>query len=241
MTAELPAPDRTQGRGWGRYAVFALFAGVVVAFFALGGPAYLSLDAVTGRRDAMLAFAERHLAVALALAFAGYVAAIAFSLPVATVLTLLMGFLFGRWVGTALVVVAATTGATIAFLAARYLFAAAAQRRLGTVGAKINAGFTANAFSYLLFLRLVPLFPFFLVNIAPALTGIRLRTFVLATLVGIVPGTFVYVNLGQALGRIDSTQALVSPQVLGAFALLGAIALVPALWKRFRRDPDRVT
>ena len=82
-----------------------------------------------------------------------------------------MGFIFGRWVGTVLVVVAATVGATLVFLAARYLFADAARRRLGALGEKINAGFTENAFSYLLFLRLVPLFPFFLVNLAPAFTN----------------------------------------------------------------------
>ena len=86
-----------------------------------------------------------------------------------------MGFLFGRWVGTVLVVIAATIGATLVFLAARYLFADAARRRMGALGEKISAGFTENALNYLLFLRLVPLFPFFLVNLAPAFTKIRLR------------------------------------------------------------------
>jgi uncharacterized membrane protein YdjX (TVP38/TMEM64 family) len=233
----LPPPRHRPGK----YLILALFAGVVVVFFALGGPRYLTLDAVKANRDALLQFTEQHFATALVLAFAAYVGAVAFSLPVATVLSLTVGFLFGRWVGTALVVAAATTGASAAFLAARYLFAEAAQRRMGELGARINAGFTANAFSYLLFLRLVPLFPFFLVNLAPAVTGIKLRTFVLATLVGIVPATFVFVNLGQALGRIDSTKELVSPQVLGALALLGVVALLPVFWKKFRFGRDRVT
>jgi uncharacterized membrane protein YdjX (TVP38/TMEM64 family) len=219
----------------------ALFAGVIVAFFALGGLEHLSLDAVKANRENLVAFAQSHFVLSLLLAFAVYVAAVAFSLPIATVLSLAAGFVFGRWFGTALIVLAATTGATLAFLAARFLFAEAAQRRLGPLGAKINAGFTANAFSYLLFLRLVPLFPFFLVNLAPALTNIPVRTFIGATLIGIIPGTFVYVNLGQALGRIESTQSLVAPEFLGAFALLGALALVPVLWKKLRRGPDRVT
>jgi uncharacterized membrane protein YdjX (TVP38/TMEM64 family) len=234
------APPARPGRRAGRYLLLALFAGVVVAFFALDGQRYFTLEAVKGNRDALLGFTEEHFASALALAFAIYVGAVAFSLPVATILTLTVGFLFGRWIGTALTVAAATTGATAVFLAARYLFAEAAQRRMGELGARINAGFTANAFSYLLFLRLVPVFPFFLVNLAPALTGIKLRTFVLATLVGVVPGTFVYVNLGQALGRIESTRELVSPQVLGALALLGLVALLPVFWKKFRSDADRV-
>ena len=105
---------------------------------------------------------------------------------------------------------------------------------MGPLGAKISAGFTENAFNYLLFLRLVPLFPFFLVNLAPAFTRISLRTYVLATLFGIIPGSFVYVNLGQTLGRIDSLSGLVSTETLGAFVLLGALALLPVLVKRFR-------
>lgn len=241
MNAGQPMPASAGGRAWGRWGVFALFAGALVAFFALGGSNYLTLDVVKANRDALVAFAERHYLTALALAFATYVAAVAFSLPVATILSLVIGFVFGRWVGTALIVVAATTGATIVFLAARYLFADAARRRMGALGEKINAGFTANALSYLLFLRLVPLFPFFVVNIAPAFTDIPLRTFVLATFVGIIPGAFVYANLGQALGRIDSLRGLVSPEILGALALLGMVALIPVLWKRFRADPDRVT
>ncbi len=218
-----------------------LFAGVIVAFFALDVPGYLSVENVKANRDALLRFTDQHFAAALALAVAGYAGAVAFSLPVGTVLTLTMGFLFGRWVGTAVTVVAATSGATAVFLAARYLFAEAAQRRMGELGGKINAGFTANAFNYLLFLRLVPVFPFFLVNLAPAFTDIKVRTFVLATLVGIVPGSFVYVNLGQALGRIDSTHDLVAPEILGAFVLLGLFALMPVFWKKFRSDRDRVT
>src|SRR6185369_15134021 len=159
-----------------------------------GGQRFLSLDAVKANRDALLAFADAHFALALAVGFLVYAGAVAFSLPGGLVLSLTMGFIFGRWVGTVLVVFAATIGATLVFLAARYLFADAARRRMGELGAKISAGFTENALNYLLFLRLVPLFPFFLVNLAPAFTNIRLGTFVLGTCIGIIPATFVYVN-----------------------------------------------
>jgi uncharacterized membrane protein YdjX (TVP38/TMEM64 family) len=222
------------GTRWAKLAILSVFVGGIVAFFAFGGQRYLSLEAVKANRDALLAFADRHFVTALALAFVVYAGAIALSLPGGLVLSLTVGFVFGRWVGTALVVAAATLGATLVFLAARYLFAESARRRLGAVGARINAGFTENAFSYLLFLRLVPLFPFFLVNLAPAFTGIPVRTYVLATLIGIVPGTFVYVNLGQALGRIDSLQGLVSGDTLFAFALLGLFALLPVAWKKWK-------
>jgi uncharacterized membrane protein YdjX (TVP38/TMEM64 family) len=217
-----------------KLTLVALFVGVVVAFFALGGHRYLSLDAIKANRDALLAFTQAHFAASLAIAFVVYVAATAFSLPGGLVLSLTVGFLFGRWIGTALVVVAATIGATLVFIAARYVFADAARRRLGAFGERINAGFTENAFSYLLFLRLVPLFPFFLVNLAPAFTSIPLSTYALATFVGVIPGTFVFVNLGQTLGRIESLQGLVSAETLGAFALLGVFALVPVAIRKLR-------
>ena len=221
-----------------KLALVALFVGVVVAFFALGGHRYLSLDAIKANRDAQLGFTQGHFAASLAIAFVVYVAATAFSLPGGLVLSLTVGFLFGRWIGTALVVVAATIGATLVFVAARYVFADAARRRLGAFGERINAGFTENAFSYLLFLRLVPLFPFFLVNLAPAFTSIPLSTYALATFVGVIPGTFVFVNLGQTLGRIESLKGLVSAETLGAFALLGVFALVPVAIRKLRTRKD---
>lgn len=222
------------GRPWGKLLIVAVFVGAIAAFFAFGGQNYLSLDTIRANRDALLSFADRHFVAALAIAFVIYAGATTLSLPGGLVLSLAMGFIFGRWVGTVLVVIAATVGATLVFLAARYLFADAARKRLGALGERINAGFTENAFSYLLFLRLVPAFPFFLVNLAPAFTAIPVRTYVLATLIGIIPGTFVYVNLGQTLGRIESLQGLVSRETLLAFGLLGLFALLPVAWKKLR-------
>jgi uncharacterized membrane protein YdjX (TVP38/TMEM64 family) len=232
VSAESPSPPATPGHR--RWALAAILAALIVAFFALGGQRYLSLDAVKVNRDALLAFTHEHYVTALVLAFLTYVVATALSLPGGLVLSLTMGFLFGRLAGTLLVVVAATIGATLVFLAARYLFADAARKRMGALGAKISAGFTENALNYLLFLRLVPLFPFFLVNLAPAFTDIRLGTFVAGTFIGIIPATFVYVNLGETLGRIDSLSGLVSAETLGAFVLLGLLALVPVLVRKRR-------
>ena len=234
MSASPDSPPSAAGGNRGRLALLVAFVAVIVAFFALGAQDYLTLDAVKANRDALLVFAHEHFVAALAIAFVVYAGAVAFSLPGALVLSLAVGFVFGRWLGTLLVVIAATVGATLVFLAARYLFADAARRRMGPLGARISAGFAENAFNYLLFLRLVPLFPFFLVNLAPAFTGIRLRTYVLGTLIGIIPGTFVYVNLGQTLGSIYSLSGLVSTETITAFALLGAFALLPVLIKRFK-------
>lgn len=221
--------------------VGVLFVAAVVAFIALDGARYLSLTTLKAHRDTLLRFADGHHAAALVIAFGVYAGAIALSLPGGLVLSLACGLLFGRLLGTAVAVLAATLGATLVFLAARYVFADAMRRRLGATGDRINAGFTRHAWSYLLFLRLVPLFPFFLVNLAPAFTSVRLRTYVLTTLLGIIPGTFVYVNLGAAIGRLDSLAGALSPGTFGALALLGLLALVPAFVHRRPSQPTTGT
>ena len=237
----MPETSRNASSGnAARVAVAVVFVGAIVAFFALGGQQYLNLATIKQHRDALVAFADAHFVAALAIAFLVYTLQVAFSLPGSLLLSLTAGFVFGRWVGTALVVVAATLGATLLFLAARYLFADAARRRMGALGERINAGFTANAFSYLLFLRLIPVFPFFIVNLAPAFTSVPLRTFVLATAIGIVPGTFVFTNLGQALGRIDSLQGLISIDLLLGLGLLALLALVPVVVQKVRARRARV-
>jgi len=216
-------------RRWARLVVATVFVAAVAAFFALGGEHYLALDTIKQNRDALLAFTSAHYGLALALAFAIYATATALSLPSGTVLSLTFGFLFGRWVATGIVVTAGTLGATMLFLAARYLFGAAVRRRLGSLGERINEGFTESGFYWLLFLRLMPPFPYFLVNLAPALTDIRVRTYVAATFVGILPSTLIVTNLGQTLGSIESTRALVKPEALLALSLLGVLALLPVL------------
>lgn len=209
-----------------RLALALVFLGALAAFVALGGHRYVSLDTVKANRDALLAYTHAHYAQAAIVAFVTFVAAAAFSLPGALILSLTCGFLFGRWMGTVIVVFAATIGAMILFLSARYVMADAVRKRLGAAGERLNAGFTRNGLAYMLFLRLVP-FPFFLVNLAPALTTLPLRTFVLATFVGLIPSTFILTNLGETLGRVDSLQDLFSWDMLGALALLGVLALVP--------------
>ncbi len=214
-----------------------MFVAALMAFVAFDGPHYLSLDAIKLHRDALLTFTQDHYARALLIAFVAYVTATSLSIPSTTLFSLLLGFLFGRWVATALIVVGATIGASLLFLAVRYLFADAVRRRLGPMATRIEAGFTRNAFCWMLFLRLTPMVPYFLVNLIPTITGIRVWTYALATMIGIIPVTFVFTNLGQTLGRIDSTRDLLSPEALTALALLGVLALVPvalryAAWNR---------
>lgn len=223
-----------RGGAWKKLLLLLLFAGGLGLFFALGGDRLLDLQALREHRELLLGYTERHFGLMVAAAIAVYVVAVALSVPGASVLSLAAGFLFGRWMGTVVILIGATLGATLVFLAARYLFADAVERRLGERGRRLMDGFRRDAFNYLLFLRLVPLFPFWLVNLAPAFTSVRLRTYVVATAIGILPGSFVFANLGQSLGRIETPEQLLSRELLLALALLGVLALLPILVRRIR-------
>ena len=199
-------------------------------YFDLGQ--YLSLDALKTNRDRLLAFTETHYVAAAGVFVVAYVVQTAFSLPGAAILTLAAGFLFGSLLGTLFVNVGATIGATVSFLAARYVLRDWVEQKFGHRLGVIQEGFAQNGFSYLLTLRLIPLFPFFLVNMLSGLTRVRLATYVVATSLGIIPGSFVFAYAGRQLGTLNSLGEIASPNVLLAFTLLGLLALVPVLYHK---------
>ena len=144
------------------------------------------------------------------------------------------GAIFGAVTGTAYAVIGATCGAAIAFLLVRYLLHDFVERKLGKRLEEINREMDRSGFNYLLFLRLVPLFPFFAVNLAAALTRLRFPTFIIGTLIGIIPGGFVYANAGASLSSIETLGDVASPRVIGAFILLGVFSLVPVVYRKTR-------
>jgi len=221
--------------------ILILFIGGLAAFFLLGGDQYLTLETIKNNRDALLQYTGAHYGLMVLLTVAVYTLSTALSIPGALLLSLTVGFLFGRWTGTLIIMFSASLGATLVFLAARYLFAEAAQRRMGNMARKIIAGFERNAFNYLLFLRLVPVFPFWLVNLVPAFTPMKARSYFLATAIGITPGTFVFANLGQSLGRIDRLDQLMSREALISLALLGAFSLIPVFFKKSRPEKPQAS
>ncbi len=232
-SGSVSASDQAPSSAHGKIAVAVIFAAALGAFFYFDLGRYLSLDALKANRDSLLAFTETHYVVAVALYIMVYILQTSFSLPGAAIMTLAGGFLFGAFVGTLYANVGATTGATLAFLAARYMLHDWVERRFGDRLGPIQAGFANNAFSYLMTLRLIPAFPFFLVNLVSGLTRVNLRTYMLATAVGIIPGSFVFAYAGRQLGTINSLREIASPQVLLAFTLLGLLALLPTLYKKF--------
>lgn len=199
-------------------------------YFDLGR--YLSLDALKANRDRLLVFTDANYIAAVSAFIVLYCAVTGLSLPGAVIMTLAGGFLFGALLGTLYVNLGATGGATISFLASRYLLREWVERTFGHKLGPIQEGFARNAFSYLMTLRLIPLFPFFLVNLVSGLTRISVGTYIAATALGIVPGSFVYANAGRQLGSINSLKEIASPNVLLAFTLLGVLALVPIVYKR---------
>ena len=239
MAQSLPKTPAKQGiRRW--LPLLAILLGAAL-FFAFGLQRYLSLDALKANRDWLNEQVAQHLVVVLVAYVLAYAAVVTLSLPGATVLTLAGGYMFGQWLGTGITVIAATLGATLLFLAARTAFADLLRARAGPWLTRMQGGFKANAFSYLLFLRLVPAFPFFVVNLVPAFLGVELGTFVLATFIGIIPGTFVYTSVGAGLKSVVDNDAsfslghVLTPQVLTALIGLALLSLLPVAYKAWHK------
>ncbi|QWV93896.1 TVP38/TMEM64 family protein [Geomonas oryzisoli] len=214
-------------------------AGAAALFFYLDLQRFLTLAALKANRQALAGYYAAHQGTSVALFMAIYILQTALSLPGAAVLSLAAGALFGVLAGTVYAVCAATIGATLAFLVTRYLLRDAVAGRFGARLEGLNRELEQRGWNYLLFLRLVPLFPFFLINLAAGLTRLPLRVFVLGTLVGIIPGGFVFVNAGASLAAIDSLADVASPRVLGSFALLGLFALVPVFYGKLKQRQNR--
>lgn len=198
----------------------------------------LTLDALRENRHALQNFVNENRVLSAAAFAAGYALVVALSFPGATILSVTGGFLFGVIVGGALIVLAATIGAILVFLVARSVIGDALRRRAGPFLRRMEDGFRTNAFSYLLFLRLVPAFPFWVVNLVPPLLGVRLSVFGAATAIGIIPGTFVFAAFGSGLGNIFDAGGeiqpadILSPTLLAAFTGLGLLALLPIAFRK---------
>ncbi|MGH7180682.1 MAG: TVP38/TMEM64 family protein [Nitrospiraceae bacterium] len=228
--SETAVPDNSSA---GKIAIAAVIAVAIGVFFYFDLGRLLSLTALKDNRDHLLAFTEANYVGAAVLFVLCYIAMTGLSLPGAVILTLAGGFLFGSVFGTLLVNLGATCGATLAFLAARYMLRDWVEQRFGKWLDPLQQGFAKNAFSYLITLRLIPLFPFFAVNLVSGLTRMNVGSYVAATALGIIPGSFVYAYAGRQLGTINSLSEIASPNVIAAFVLLGLLALGPIAYKKF--------
>lgn len=206
----------------------------VVLFFSFDLSRYLTLASLKANRQLLLDYYAANRVLTVAAFMAIYILQTVLSLPGAAILALAAGAIFGSVMGTLYATSAATIGATLAFLVTRYLLRDVVLGKFGRRLEGINRELESQGLGYLLFLRLVPVFPFFLINLAAGLTRLPLQTFLFGTLIGIIPGGFVFVNAGASLATVDSLVGIASPRVLGAFILLGFFALIPTLYKRLK-------
>ena len=224
-----------------KYAPFLAIVVASISVWALGLHHYLSFDVLKSSQQVLQSFVEQHFVLALFGYAIAYIAIVALSIPGATFMTLLGGFLFGQFFGTVSVVMSATLGATLLYLATRSATETYINQKAGPWIQKMKAGFQENAFSYLLTLRLIPLFPFVAINLGAAILQVSLRTFFWGTLIGIIPGSFVYVSLGTGLRDVIQTselspQLILKPPIIAGLVGLGLLSLLPVLYKKFRQN-----
>ncbi len=211
-----------------------VFIGFIILARALGVGRYLSMENLRLYHSAISGFISAHYLASVAVYIGSYVIVTALSIPGATVMTLAGGFFFGM-IGVVYVNIGATTGATAAFLAARYVLGSGIQQRYGEKLSDFNREIEAHGSNYLLTLRFIPLFPFFLINLFAGLTAVKLRTFAWTTAVGIIPGSLAYIYAGTRLGDVRTASDFLSWQILSAFLALGAIALLPVIVSVFKK------
>ncbi len=230
---------------WRKWLPVLLLALGLAGVLLLDLDRFLSFEALRGHRVWLTSQVAEHPVRSAACFFLAYAVATALSGPGGAVLTVAGGFLFGTVAGAGLVLGAATLGASIVFLAARTALGGILRRRAGPFLTRMEDGFRSNGFSYLLVLRLVPLFPFWLVNLVPAFFGMRLRSYALATLIGIAPATVIFASLGNGLGAVFDAGGtpdlgmLLSPSLLLPMLGLAGLALVPGFYRRFSKSASR--
>jgi len=223
-----------------RLVPLALLVVAVIAAFALGLDDYVSFDVLRRHRAQLLDFVDRYAILAPLLYVVVYAVAIALSIPGGAVLTIAGGFLFGALLGAVLVVIGATLGATVVFLIAKTALGDVLRARAGPRMRRMEEGFREDAFNYLLFLRLIPIFPFWLVNIVPAFLGVPLRTYVLATFLGIIPGSFVYASVGNGLGAVFDAGGtpdlgiIFEPEIILPIIGLAVLAVLPVAYRKLK-------
>jgi len=232
---EVPAPG---GISLGRLAPLLVIAAGLAAFFLLGLNKYVSLDQIRDNREFLKSWVHDNKPQAVAIYIGAYIAVAALSLPAGALLTVTGGFLFGSLFGTAWTVTGATIGATILFVVAKTSLGEPLRQRFAKQISSMEEGFRRNAFSYLLLLRLVPLFPFWLVNLAPAFLGVSTLTFIVTTLIGILPGSFVFASIGNGLNALFEAgeqpdlslgTLLLRPDFYIPIAGLAVLSLIPIL------------
>ena len=209
-----------------KYLILVVIAALVAAYFVFDLGQYLTLDYLKSQRELFVGYYQQHQGLSIAIYFVSYVLVTALSLPGAAIMTLAAGAIFGIVIGTVVVSFASSIGATLAFLTSRFILRESVQNRFGDKLRAVNEGVQREGIFYLFTLRLIPLFPFFVINLVMGLTPIRALQFYVVSQIGMLPGTLVYVNAGDQIGGIDSLRGILSPGLILSFVLLGLFPLL---------------
>lgn len=240
-----------------RWVPLGILVCLIMVAYGFGLQKYFTLEALAQNRSLLESYVRDHVVLALLIYCVIYILIVSLSLPGAAILSIAGGFVFGWALSGSVTIFAATIGAVIVFQIVKTSLGASIAERAGPFVQKLSAGFKHDAFNYMLFLRLVPAFPFFAVNAVAGLAGVNLRTYTLATFLGIIPGSFAFAWLGRGLGSVIeaqttvhdvcvaskglancpfeiSTASLITPQLLVAFACLGVVALIPVAIQKWK-------
>lgn len=244
MTSSQDNGAKAPAAKWKRFLPLAIIAGGLGLGYAFGVHEYFSLSFLSESREMLTGFVADNFAISILGFTLLYALAVAFSFPAASILTIFGGFLFGWWIGGLAVAFGATAGATTIFLVAQTAFGDFLKQKMPERVRNLAEGFEKDAFSYLLVLRIAPVFPFFVINIAPALFNVKTRDYVLATFLGILPGVFAYSFLGQGVGSVleaaeaagtePSVADLITTEITLAFAALATVAAIPVIIRKLR-------
>lgn len=220
------------------FLLLLVFAGIwsLFRFTPLGE--WANLSRIAESRERLLALVESRYGLFVISYIALYILVVALSIPGATVLTLSGGFFFGPWLGTLYINAGASTGALLVFLFARWLLGQSIQEKYGDKLAQFNRELETNGTNYLLTLRLIPIFPFFLINLMASVTSVKVRTFLWTTSLGIIPGSFVYSYLGYAGASLEPGATSFPREPLIALVLLGLLSLLPVVIKKYKRRKE---
>lgn len=214
--------------------LLALLIGIIVAYKLLGLERFFSFEALKMQKELLLSLVQGHFWLSATVLMLGYALSVALMIPIATFFALASGFMFGALWGTLIAVLGATLGAVASFYVARFMVGDSLQQRYAHELERFNAEFETNGYSYLFALRLLPIFPFFMINLLCGLTRIDVKTFFITTFIGIIPGGFAYTYAGSQLSTINALSDIFTKEMALALVLLGLLSLIPVAYKKYQ-------
>lgn len=215
--------------------LLAFIVGVIVVYNMLGLDTILSFEMLKVKKELLLELVQNHFLLSAILLIGAYALSVSLMLPVATLFSLSAGFMFGAFWGLFIAVLGASFGAVVSFYVARFILGKSLQKKYAKELERFNSEFETNGYSYLFALRLLPVFPFFLINLLCGLTRIDIKTFFITTFIGIIPGGFAYTYAGSQLSSINEIGDIFTKEMGFALLFLGLISLVPVLYKRLKK------